>query len=286
MPVLWRRDAAGELEDAGPSALKIVLEDGSLALPKFGEPLRPQMPTRPVPQGGGLAPPTGGGGLAPPPTVAGGLAPPPPPPTVPLAAGSLAIPRPVGVGGGLAAPPLFAGAAPGGGLAAPPLFAGAAPPTAACRPSKSVPARKPQPPPPPPQTPRPQGLQGPPPPPPKPPSPPSQLALTDGGLAPQPTWRRRPSAPLGADLAKFFGDRLPFQLGKPTINRANRAGRHGMWLGVNFGSISAGSASFEAPDLDCHITLMWSQKGSPMLRLLDKRIEELRNRLPCGALQL
>ena len=105
MPVLWRRDAAGELEDAGPSALKIVLEDGSLALPKFGEPLRPQMPTRPVPQGGGLAPPTGGGGLAPPPTVAGGLAPPPPPPTVPLAAGSLAIPRPVGVGGGLAAPP-------------------------------------------------------------------------------------------------------------------------------------------------------------------------------------
>ena len=99
-------------------------------------------------------------------------------------------------------------------------------------------------------------------------------------------WTRRPSAPLGADLAKCFGDRLPFQLGKPTINRADRAGRKGMWIGVNFGSISAGSASFEAPDLDCHITLMWSQKGSPMLRLLDKRIEELRNRLPCGALQL
>ena len=95
-------------------------------------------------------------------------------------------------------------------------------------------------------------------------------------------WVRRPNAPQGSALARFFGDRNPFQLAKPEVKRAYRAGHRGMWVGVHFGSISRGSAKFDAPDLDCHITLMYTQapmSSGPMLRLLDKRIEELQQRM-------
>ena len=104
----------------------------------------------------------------------------------------------------------------------------------------------------------------------------------DGGVAPQSMWVRRPGAPQGSELARLFGDRNPFQLAKPAIKRASHMGRKGMWVSVHFGSISRGSTRFDAPDLDCHITLMYTQKtlsAGPMLSLLDKRIEELQKRV-------